>query len=165
MKPIEPEVLIGPVPTRDAPIPRVPEDTTGLFTVPLTRLRAGSEELDFFVPTDLFVPTVQRWLEETWKGTSPDLPQALNDVLVASRLVPFGMGGELTSLLGVAPTAELRQALKDVVARAKPEPSGKDEGPTMKALFRLVPEAELKVYAEGRKLRRAERSPDYCSGP
>ncbi len=165
VKPVEPEVFIGPVPTKDAPIPRVPEDPTGLFTVPLTKLRAGSEELEFFVPMDFFVPTVQRWLEETWKGTSRDLPQALNDVLVASRLVPFGMGEELTSLLGVAPTAELSQALKDVFARPKSEASGKDEGPTMKLFLQLVPKAELKDYAEGRKLRRVERSPDFCSGP
>ncbi len=165
VKPIEPEVFIGPVPTKDAPLPRVPEDTTGLFTAPLTKLRAGSEELDFFVPTDFFAPTVQRWLEETWRGASRDLPQVLNDVLVASKVVPFGMGEELTSLLGVAPTAELRQALDDVVARGESEPSGKDEGPTMKSFFQLVPKAELKVYAEGRKLRRVERSPDFCAGP
>jgi len=165
VKPVEPEVFIGPVPTKDAPIPRVPEDTTGLFKLPLTKLRAGSEELEFFVPTDFFVPTVQRWLEETWKGTSRDLPQALNDVLVASRLVPFGMGEELTSLLGVAPTAELSQALIDVLARPKSEASGKVEGRTMKSFFQLLPKAELKDYAEGRKLRRVERSPDYCSGP
>ena len=165
MKPVEPEVFIGPVPTKDAPIPRVPEDPTGLFTVPLTKLRAGSEELDFFVPMDFFVPTVQRWLEETWKGTSRDLPQALNDVLVASRLVPFGMGEDLTSFRGVVPTAEMSQALIDVLARPKPEASGKDEGRTMKSFFQLLPKAELKDYAEGRKLRRVERSPDFCSGP
>ncbi|MHB8800182.1 MAG: hypothetical protein ACYDBY_17175 [Thermoanaerobaculia bacterium] len=165
VKPVEPEVFIGPVPTKDAPIPRVPEDTAGLFTVPLTKLRAGSEELEFFVPMDFFVPTVQRWLEETWRGTSRDLPQALNDVLVASRLVPFGMGEDVTSLLGVAPTAELSQALIDVLARPKPEASGKDEGRTMKSFLQLLPKAELKDYAEGRKLRRVERSPDFCSGP
>jgi len=79
--------------------------------------------------------------------------------------VPFGMGEELTSLLGVAPTAELSQALKDVFARPKSEASGKDEGPTMKLFLQLVPKAELKDYAEGRKLRRVERSPDFCSGP
>lgn len=165
VKPVEPEVFIGPVPTKDAPIPRVPEDTAGLFTLPLTKLRAGSEELDFYVPTDFFVPTVQRWLEEAWQGTSPDLPQVLNDVLVASRLAPFGMGEELTSLLGVAPTPELRQALNDVVAGEKSASSGKDEAPAMKSFFQLLPKAELKDYAEGRKLRRVERSPDFCYGP
>ncbi|HRY42675.1 MAG TPA: hypothetical protein P5164_01905 [Thermoanaerobaculia bacterium] len=63
--------------------------------MPLTNLRAGSEELDFFVPTA----------------------------------------------------------------------SGKYEGPTMKLFLQLVPKAELKDYAQGRKLRRVERSPDFCSGP
>jgi len=35
----------------------------------------------------------------------------------------------------------------------------------MKLFLQLVPKAELKDYAEGRKLRRVERSPDFCSGP
>ena len=65
----------------------------------------------------------------------------------------------------VAPTAEMSQALIDVLARPKPEASGKDEGRTMKSFFQLLPKAELKDYAEGRKLRRVERSPDFCSGP
>ncbi len=35
----------------------------------------------------------------------------------------------------------------------------------MKSFFQLLPKAELKDYAEGRKLRRVERGQDFCSGP
>ncbi len=107
VKPVEPEVYIGPIPTRNLEPPRDPREFEG-FAVPMTKLRAGAEELDFFVFTDFFVPTVQRWLEETWSGASPDIRQALNDVLVASKFVPFGMGEELTSILGIVPRTELK---------------------------------------------------------
>lgn len=103
---IEPEVIIGPVPTKDAEIPRDPKEPK-MFVLPMTKLRAGREEMDLSVQ-DVFVPTVQRWLEETWRGTSRDLRQALNDVLVASRSVPFGMGEDLNLLVGLVPTAELK---------------------------------------------------------
>lgn len=115
VRPIEPEVFIGPVPTKDAEAPRDPKESRA-FLVRTSSLRAGREEMVFSV-RDLFVPTVQRWLEETWRGTSPDLRQALNDVLVASRLVPFGMGDDLTALLGIVPTAELKVRAQDMKFR------------------------------------------------
>jgi hypothetical protein len=89
-KRIEPVVFIDSVPTRDAEVPRDPTDPSR-FLVPMSKLKAGSEELEFSLP-DLFLPTVQRWLDEAWKGTTPDIRQALSDVVVASRLAPFGMG-------------------------------------------------------------------------
>lgn len=105
-KPIEPEIFVGPVPTKSAEVPRDSRDPKR-FVVPMSKLRAGTEELEFAV-TDVLIPTVQRWLDDTWRGTSPDLRQALSDVLVASRFVPFGMGEDLTPLLGVVPMTELR---------------------------------------------------------
>lgn len=108
VKLIEPVVFVDAVPTRDAEIPRDPADPSR-FIVPMSKLKAGSEELEFSLP-DLFLPTVQRWLDEAWKGTTPDIRQALSDVVVASRLAPFGMGENLAQLLGLVPTAELKAA-------------------------------------------------------
>lgn len=115
VRPIEPEVFIGPVPTKDAEIRRDPKEPKR-FVLPMTKLRAGPEELEFSVQ-DVFVPTVQRWLEETWRGTSRDLRQALNDVLAASASVPFGMGEDLVFLVGLVPTTELKVQLLEAKFR------------------------------------------------
>lgn len=108
VKLLEPVVFVDSVPTLDVEVPRDPADP-GRFIVPMSVLKAGSEELEFSLP-DLFLPTVQRWLDEAWKGTTPDIRQALSDVVVASRLAPFGMGEDLAQLLGLVPTAELKAA-------------------------------------------------------
>lgn len=112
---LEPVVLIDSVPIRNAEVPRDPVDPSR-FIVPMTKLKAGSEELEFAVP-DLFLPTVQRWLDETWKGTTPDIRQAMSDVIVASRLAPFGMGEDLAQLVGLVPRAELKAATQETRLR------------------------------------------------
>lgn len=115
VKLIEPVVFVDSVPTRDAEVPRDPTDP-GRFIVPMSKLKAGSEELEFSLP-DLFLPTVQRWLDETWKGTSPDIRQAMSDVIVASRLAPFGMGEDVAMLVGLVPGAELKAAAQEARLR------------------------------------------------
>ncbi len=112
---IEPVVVIDSVPTRGAEVPRDPVDPSR-FLVPMTKLKAGSEELEFAVP-DLFLPTVQRWLDEAWKGTTPDIRQAMSDVIVASRLAPFGMGEDMAQLVGLVPGAELKAAAQEARLR------------------------------------------------
>lgn len=108
---LEPVVFIDSVPSRNAEVPRDPADPSR-FLVPMTKLKAGSEELEFAVP-DLFLPTVQRWLDEAWKGTTPDIRQAMSDVIVASRLAPFGMGEDVAQLVGLVPGAELKGAVQE----------------------------------------------------
>ncbi len=108
---IEPVVFIDSVPTRDAEVPRDPTDPSR-FIVSMSKLKAGPEELEFAVP-DLFLPTVQRWLDETWKGTTPDIRQAMSDVIVASRFAPFGMGEDIALLVGLVPGAELKATAQE----------------------------------------------------
>jgi hypothetical protein len=114
-KRIEPVVFLDSVPTRDAEVPRDPTDPSR-FLVPMSKLKAGSEELEFAVP-DLFLPTVQRWLDEAWKGTTPDVRQAMSDVIVASRLAPFGMGEDVAMLVGLVPGVELKAAAQEARLR------------------------------------------------
>ena len=115
VKLLEPVVFLDSVPTRDAEVPRDPTDPSR-FIVPMSKLKAGSEELEFAVP-DLFLPTVQRWLDEAWKGTTPDIRQALSDVIVASRLAPIAMGEDVAMLLGLVPGADLMASAKEARLR------------------------------------------------
>lgn len=119
---IEPDVFIDSVPTRDAEIPRDPVDPSR-FIVPMSKLKVGAEELEFAVP-DLFLPTVQRWLDRTWRESTPDLRQALSDVIVASRLVPFGLGEDIAQLLGLVPGAELKASIQDSRLRREDRGAG-----------------------------------------
>lgn len=112
---LEPVVFIDSVPTRNAEFPRDPTEPSR-FLVPMTKLKAGSEELEFAVP-DLFLPTVQRWLDEAWKGTTPDIRQAMSDVIVASRLAPFGMGEDAAMMVGLVPSADLKAAAQEARLR------------------------------------------------
>ncbi len=112
---LEPVVFIDSVPTRNAEFPRDPTEPSR-FLVPMTKLKAGSEELEFAVP-DLFLPTVQRWLDEAWKGTTPDIRQAMSDVIVASRLAPFGMGEDVAMMVGLVPSADLKAAAQEARLR------------------------------------------------
>jgi len=112
---LEPVVFIDSVPTRNAEFPRDPTEPSR-FLVPMTKLKVGSEELEFAVP-DLFLPTVQRWLDEAWKGTTPDIRQAMSDVIVASRLAPFGMGEDVAMMVGLVPSADLKAAAQEARLR------------------------------------------------
>lgn len=118
-RPFQPEVTVGPVPTRDAVLPTDPRDASR-FLVPMTRIRAGSEEMEFAVP-DLGLLTVQRWLEDVWRGAAPDVRQALTDVLLAAKTISLGSSEDLRVLLGLVPR---EQAMGIQGSKIRKDPRG-----------------------------------------
>lgn len=117
----EPELVIGPVPTRDAVLPPDPEDPTRVL-VPMTTIRAGAETMDFAVP-DLGILTVQKWLDEVWRAIPPDMRQVLTDVLLASKFTRIGGDTDLSVLVGLVPR-EIAKAVSSSPYRKGPAVAG-----------------------------------------